>query len=142
VPKHKYRLDGEWTQSSPEEKDLGGVLFDQKLNTTQQCALAAQKANHILGCIKSSVASRSMEGILSPCSALGRPHLESCVQLWSPQHERHGPVGAGPEEGHKNGQRAGAPLLRRKAETVGAVQPGEEKAPGRPYSRFLVPEGG
>ena len=38
-----------------------------------------------------------------------------------------------PEEGHKNGQRAGAPLLRGKAERVGAVQPGEEKAPARPY---------
>ena len=42
----------------------------------------------------------------------------------------------------ENGPRAGAPLLRGKAERVGAVQPGEENTPGRPYSSLPVPEGG
>ena len=64
------------------------MLVDEKLNLTQQCALAAQKANCIPGCIKSSVASGAREGILPLCSALLRPHLESCVQIWSPQHSK------------------------------------------------------
>jgi len=80
--KYQYRLEGEGTWGM---EDLG-VLVDEKLDMIQQCALTAQQANRILGCIKSNVASRSREGILPLCPALVRPHLESCVQLWSPQH--------------------------------------------------------
>ncbi|PKU44313.1 rna-directed dna polymerase from mobile element jockey-like [Limosa lapponica baueri] len=86
-PRHKYRLGGEWLEGSPEKKDLG-VLMDEKLNMSRQCALAAQKAKHILGCIKRSMASRSREVILPLYPALVRPHLEYCVQLWSPQHRK------------------------------------------------------
>jgi len=35
--------------------------------------------------------------------------------------ERHGPVEVGPEEGHKNNQRDGTPLLQGKAERVGVI---------------------
>ena len=47
----------------------------------------SQKANHVLGCIKRSVTSRSREGSLPLYSALMRPHLEYCIQLWGPQYK-------------------------------------------------------
>jgi len=33
-PKHRYRLDGEWLESGPEEKDLE-ELVNKKLSVTQ-----------------------------------------------------------------------------------------------------------
>ncbi|PKU36784.1 rna-directed dna polymerase from mobile element jockey-like [Limosa lapponica baueri] len=92
-PQYQYRLRDERTQKSSAEKGLW-VLVDEKLDMTRQHTLTAQKANGILGCIKSSMASRSREVILplystfvdptcSTVSSSGAPNIRRIWTCWS-----------------------------------------------------------
>ena len=62
--------------------------MDVKLDLSQQCALTAQKANCTLVSIQRSMAGSVREVILPLCSTLVKPHLEYCLQMWSPQYKK------------------------------------------------------
>ena len=69
-----------------QKRNWGYSWIDGSVDISHQCALAAQKANSILSCIKRSIAGRSKEVILPLYSALVRPCLEYCIQMGSPQY--------------------------------------------------------
>jgi len=73
--------------SSPEEKDFG-VSVGERLNVSQQCALAPLKANCILGGMKISMTSRLREMILPLCSALKTPTWSTASSSGVPNTRR------------------------------------------------------
>ena len=84
--------------------------MDGKLGMSQHCALAAQKANHIPGCIKKS--GQQVEGgDPAPLLCTGEASPGGlCPDVQSSLQERHGSIRVHLEEGHKNDPRDGTPL--------------------------------
>ncbi|KAJ7425437.1 rna-directed dna polymerase from mobile element jockey-like [Pitangus sulphuratus] len=91
-PRYQYKLRDEGIESSPKKKDLG-LLVDETLDVTLQCAPTAQKADRILGYIKRRVGSMLREVIL-PLYSCDTPLEVLHPALGSSTQKRHGPEGS------------------------------------------------
>jgi hypothetical protein len=65
------------------ERDLG-VLVSNKMKFTDQCTKAAAKANAITGLIRRHFKKLNKKDLLFLYKTYIRPHLEYCIQAWSP----------------------------------------------------------
>ena len=68
-------------ESSGCEKDLG-VMVNQTLRPSTQCAKAAKKANMVLGQLTRGVGYRDKKVYIDLYKTYVRPHLEYCVPAW------------------------------------------------------------
>ena len=64
-------------------KDLG-VLISRDLKVAEQCSKAVSKAMRVLGLIKRSFKNLGEESLKTLYCSYVRPHLEYCIQAWSP----------------------------------------------------------
>ncbi|GAB0190296.1 mitochondrial enolase superfamily member 1 [Grus japonensis] len=102
-PMHQYRLGVDLLGSSSAEKDLG-VLVDNKLSMSQQCALVAKKANGIYPGAHEEERGQQVEGGYPPpllCPGEATSGI-LCPVLGSPVPDRQGTTGDSPEEGYKD----------------------------------------
>ena len=82
-----YLMGGQMLTETQQEKDLG-VILNSKLGASEQCREARKKALKMLGAINRNVAYKSGMVIKKLYSAYVRPHLEYCIQAWSPTFEK------------------------------------------------------
>jgi hypothetical protein len=86
-PRAVLKLNNKELLAVTEEKDLG-VIVDNGLKFSHQCADAVSKANRVLGMIKRSFSYRSKDVILQLYKSLVRPKLDYCVQAWRPHLQK------------------------------------------------------
>ena len=82
-PNFNYSLYGNNIECVDKQRDLG-VIISNDLKYADQCDQAYKKANRMLGLISRTISHKSKYTILPLYTSLVRPHLEYCVQHWSP----------------------------------------------------------
>ena len=82
-PQYQYTLGTTQLNSTQSEKDVG-VYIQNNLKPSLQCEKAAKKANSVLGQMYRAVTYRDKNVWIKLYKTFVRPHLEYCVQAWSP----------------------------------------------------------
>jgi len=86
--RNSYNMGDISLEATDEEKDLG-VLNDNQLDFGKHIKTIVTRANRVLGLIRVSFACMNKPMFLNLYTALVRPLLEYCVQVWSPYKRKH-----------------------------------------------------
>ena len=78
-----YEMGGTILSITVKEKDLG-VTINANMKVSEQCRIAASKGNQVLGMIRRNITYKDKSLIVPLYKAIVRPHLEYCIQAWSP----------------------------------------------------------
>ena len=78
-----YEMGGTILSITVKEKDLG-VTMKANMKVSEQCRIAASKGNQVLGMIRRNLTYKEKSLIVPLYKAIVRPHLEYCIQAWSP----------------------------------------------------------
>ena len=58
--------------------------MNANMKVSEQCRIAASKGNQVLGMIRRNVTDKDNSLIVPLYKTIVRPHLEYCIQTWSP----------------------------------------------------------
>ena len=83
----EYKMGDAVLVRTTQEKDLG-VTFSANMKVSEQCEIAASKGNQILGLIRRTIMYKEKQLIVPLYKAIVRPHLEYCIQAWTPYHKK------------------------------------------------------
>ena len=87
-PKSIYTMGGSTLKTTDAERDLG-ITIDDRLDLGKHIKGIVAKANRMLGLIRISFACLNKAMFLNLYLVLVRPHLEYCVQVWSPYKKKY-----------------------------------------------------
>ena len=83
----QYTMGGTELNTTVKEKDLG-LTISADMKVSEQCGIAAAKANQILGLIRRNIVYKEKELIIPLYKTIVRPHLEYCIQAWRPYRKK------------------------------------------------------
>ena len=78
-----YEIGGTILSKTVKEKDLR-VIMNANMKVSEQWRIAASKGNQVLGMIRRNITYKEKRLIIHLYKAIVRPHLEYCIQAWSP----------------------------------------------------------
>ena len=77
-----YEMGGTILSKTVKEKGLG-VSMNANMKVSEQCRIAASKGKQVLGMIRRNITYKE-NSLMVMYKAIVRPHLEYCIQAWSP----------------------------------------------------------